>query len=118
MGDKQLIDDIKLFIGISKGYGAQDELITLAIYESKERVLAKLNEYSETEITKIPDRLRFIVRDVAIKRFNRINSEGAVEDSEEGKTFEWDSYLKEYVSTLRSAAIGKVYSGKGVARFI
>lgn len=45
MGDKQLIDDIKLFIGISKGDGAQDELITLAIYESKERVLAKLNEY-------------------------------------------------------------------------
>ncbi|MGO5981499.1 phage head-tail connector protein, partial [Streptococcus pyogenes] len=25
MGDKQLIDDIKLFIGISKGDGAQDE---------------------------------------------------------------------------------------------
>ncbi|HEQ8056616.1 TPA: phage head-tail connector protein [Streptococcus pyogenes] len=110
MGDKQLIDDIKLFIGISKDDGAQDELITLAISES--------NEYSETEITKIPDRLRFIVRDVAIKRFNRINSEGTVEDSEEGKTFKWDSYLKEYESTLRSAAIGKVYSGKGVARFI
>ncbi len=48
-------------------------------------MLAKLNEYSETEITKIPDRLRFIVRDVAIKRFNRINSEGTVEDSEEKK---------------------------------
>lgn len=118
MDKELLLTEVKLFKGISAKDTSQDDLIKLSINESIDRILAKLNDYSDTEMTEIPKRLTFIVRDVAIKRYNRLNSEGTVEDCEEGKTFKWDSYLKEYESTLRSAAIGKVYSGKGVARFI
>ena len=76
-------------------------MIELAINESVDRVLAKLNEFSETELAEVPNRLTFIIRDVAIKRYNRLNSEGASADSEEGRSFNWDKYLDEYETTLK-----------------
>lgn len=118
MDKELLLTEVKIFKGISANDTTQDELINLAIAESIQRILAKLNDYSETEITEVPIRLTFIVRDVAIKRYNRLNSEGAKADSEEGRSFSWDDYLAEYDSTLRNTAYGKRYRGKGVARFI
>lgn len=117
--DKALIlDEVKLFKGISNEDTTQDKLIELAINESIDRVLAKLNEFSEIELTEVPKRLTFIVRDVAIKRYNRLNSEGASADSEEGRSFNWDKYLDEYETTLKSAAVGRNYQAKGMTRFI
>ncbi len=117
--DKALIlEEVKLFKGISDKDTTQDKLIELAINESVDRVLAKLNEFSEDELTEIPNRLTFIVRDVAIKRYNRLNSEGASADSEEGRSFNWDKYLDEYEATLKSAAVGRNYQAKGITRFI
>ena len=114
--DKALIlEEVKLFKGISDKDTTQDKLIEL---ESVDRVLAKLNEFSEDELTEVPNRLTFIIRDVAVKRYNRLNSEGASADSEEGRSFNWDKYLDEYENTLRSAAIGRNYQAKGIARFI
>ncbi|WP_249630409.1 phage head-tail connector protein [Streptococcus uberis] len=118
MDKELLLTEVKIFKGISANDTTQDELINLAIDESIQRILAKLNDYSETEITEVPTRLTFIVRDVAIKRYNRLNSEGTKADSEEGRSFSWDDYLAEYDSTLRNTAYGKRYHGKGVARFI
>ena len=117
--DKALIlEEVKLFKGIPAKDTTQDKLIELAINESVDRVLAKLNEFSEGELTEVPNRLTFIIRDVAIKRYNRLNSEGANADSEEGRSFNWDKYLDEYENTLRSAAIGRNYQARGITRFI
>ena len=117
--DKALIlEEVKLFKGIPAKDTTQDKLIELAINESVDRVLAKLNEFSEDELTEVPNRLTFIIRDVAIKRYNRLNSEGANADSEEGRSFNWDKYLDEYENTLRSAAVGRNYQAKGITRFI
>ncbi|OHX28331.1 hypothetical protein BKX95_00290 [Streptococcus iniae] len=118
MDKNLLLTEVKLFKGIASDDTTQDELIRLAISESIDRVLAKINEYSDDEVVDVPKRLTFVVRDVAIKRFNRLNSEGTTEDSEEGRSFKWDNYLKEYESTIKSIAVGKRYSGKGIARFI
>ena len=50
--DKALIlEEVKLFKGIPAKDTTQDELIELAINESVDRVLAKLNEFSEGEVT-------------------------------------------------------------------
>lgn len=116
MNEQQILDEVKLFKGISDT--AQDELIKLAINESMDRILAKMNEFADKEVLEIPKRLTFIVRDVAIKRYNRLNSEGTKADSEEGRSFSWEDYLAEYESTLKTAAMGRSNQGRGIARFI
>lgn len=118
MDKEKLLKEIKLFVFGAESNDVQDELIKLAITESIERVLSRLNDYSETEISEVPTEITFVVRDVAIKRFNRLNSEGASSDSEEGRSFTWERYLDEYDSTLKRVAQGKYYTGKGIARFL
>lgn len=112
----KILKEIKLLKGVSDT--AQDDLLNLTIKESTERILAFVNRYSETSITEIPNNAAYIVRDVAIKRFNKLNSEGAKADSEEGRTFTWeDSYLSEDdKQTLISLATKR--QARGIARFI
>ena len=90
----EILKEIKLLKGVSDI--AQDDLLNLTIKESTERILAFVNRYSETSITEIPNNAAYIVRDVAVKRFNKLNSEGTKADSEEGRAFTWEnSYLSE-----------------------
>ncbi|MGU7859901.1 phage head-tail connector protein [Streptococcus suis] len=118
MDKTKLKAEIKVYKGITSTDITQDELIDLAIDESIERILAKINDYSERDILDIPDSLTFVVRDVAIKRYNRLNSEGAKADSEEGRSFNWDGYLDEYDTTFRRIALGRRQTGRGITRFI
>ena len=112
----EILEEIKLLKGVSDN--AQDDLLNLTIKESIERILAFVNRYSETSITEIPSNAAYIVRDVAVKRFNKLNSEGAKADSEEGRAFTWeDNYLSEDdKQVLISLATQK--RARGVARFI
>lgn len=115
-----MLDDIKLFLGISDKL--QDDLLTLIIKDSQERILSKINEFAvknETEkLTEIPDDYAYVHRDVAIKRFNKMNSEGATSDSEEGRSFTWESsYLDEYLSLFDTLTKPKIRAGRGIARF-
>ncbi|MBZ2115581.1 phage head-tail connector protein [Streptococcus gordonii] len=116
MDTNEILKEIKLLKGVSDT--AQDDLLNLTIKESVERILAFVNRYSETSITEIPNNATYIVRDVAIKRFNKLNSEGAKSDSEEGRAFTWeDSYLSEDdKQTLISLATKR--QARGIARFI
>lgn len=112
----EILKEIKLLKGVSDT--AQDDLLNLTIKESTERILAFVNRYSESSITEIPNSAAYIVRDVAVKRFNKLNSEGAKADSEEGRAFTWeDNYLSEDdKQVLISLATKK--RARGVARFI
>lgn len=112
----EILKEIKLLKGVSDT--AQDDLLNLTIKESIERILAFINRYSETSITEIPNNAAYIVRDVAVKRFNKLNSEGAKADSEEGRAFTWeDNYLSEDdKQVLISLATRR--RARGVARFI
>ena len=112
----EILKEVKLLKGVSDT--AQDDLLNLTIKESIERILAFVNRYSETSITEIPNNAAYIVRDVAVKRFNKLNSEGAKADSEEGRAFTWeDNYLSEDdKQVLISLATKK--RARGVAHFI
>nr|DAL00100.1 MAG TPA: PORTAL PROTEIN, 15 PROTEIN, HEAD PROTEIN, VIRAL INFECTION, TAILED.2A [Caudoviricetes sp.]DAL03842.1 MAG TPA: PORTAL PROTEIN, 15 PROTEIN, HEAD PROTEIN, VIRAL INFECTION, TAILED.2A [Caudoviricetes sp.]DAX18930.1 MAG TPA: PORTAL PROTEIN, 15 PROTEIN, HEAD PROTEIN, VIRAL INFECTION, TAILED.2A [Bacteriophage sp.] len=112
----EILKEIKLLKGVSDN--AQDDLLNLTIKESTERILAFVNRYSETSITEIPNNAAYIVRDVAVKRFNKLNSEGTKADSEEGRAFTWeDNYLSEDdKQVLMSLATKK--RARGIARFI
>lgn len=112
----EILKEIKLLKGVSDT--AQDDLLNLTIKESIERILAFVNRYSETSITEIPNNAAYIVRDVAVKRFNKLNSEGTKADSEEGRAFTWeDNYLSEDDKQVLISLATK-RRARGVARFI
>ncbi|MBP2621127.1 hypothetical protein DHL47_07325 [Streptococcus panodentis] len=116
MDTSEILKEIKLLKGVSDT--AQDDLLNLTIKESTERILAFVNRYSDTSVTEIPNTAGYIVRDVAIKRFNKLNSEGAKADSEEGRSFTWEGdYLTEDDrQVLMSLATKR--RARGIARFI
>ncbi|MDT2737955.1 phage head-tail connector protein [Enterococcus pseudoavium] len=116
-----MLDDIKLLLGI--GDGKQDALLGLLISESEKRVLTVLNQYASqnetAELDSIPEKFDYIIRDVTIKRFNKINSEGASADSEEGRSYTWEkSFLDEYLALFDQFTKPKKTAGKGIARWI
>lgn len=114
-----LLDDVKLLKGITDEL--QDNLLALIIDESEERVLGYINAGRTEKLEVIPGELNYIIRDVAIKRFNRLNSEGATKDSEEGRSFEWQSsYLDEYATVLdryKDPAVAPDQTRRGSVRF-
>lgn len=116
-----MLDDIKLLLGISDD--EQEALLELLINESENRILAVLNQYASqnetAELDSIPAKFDYIIRDVTIKRFNKINSEGTTSDSEEGRSFNWEkSYLDEYLSLFDQYTKPKKTAGKGITRWI
>lgn len=116
-----MIDEIKLFIGIDDEL--QDELLELIIKDSEERIVATINRYSmkngTEKITTIPNEFTYIHRDVSIKRFNKMNSEGAESDSEEGRSYTWEkSYLDEYLDIFDEYTKPKVQAGTGIVRWV
>lgn len=94
-----LLEEIKLLKGIQDN--VQDDLLILIISESEQRILGYINSIRSEPMDVLPDELDYIVRDVSIKRFNKIDSEGTVKDSEEGRSLDWEkSYLDEYTHIL------------------
>lgn len=116
-----MLEKIKLFLGVSDDI--QDELLEALIEDSEERILASLNQFASKngtdEIKEIPDKFAYIQRDVTIKRFNKMNREGASADSEEGRSYTWEkSYLDEYLSLFDEHTKPKKIAGKGIARWL
>ena len=112
-----ILEEVKLLKGIPKEDTVQDELLNLIIEDSEERILAFVNIHSDTTIDSLPRSVDYIVRDVAIKRYNKLNSEGATSDSEDGRSFTWEQdYLSGYEEILANLVQNK--RPKGVARFI
>lgn len=116
-----MLEEIKLLLGI--GDDLQDTLLTLVIKDSEQRILSVLNQFATKNGTDkqkgIPEELTYIHRDVAIKRFNKLNSEGAAADSEEGRSYTWESsYLNEYLEILDEYTKPNIRAGKGIVRFI
>lgn len=91
----EMLHEIKLFKGIKDNI--QDNLLQLIIKESQQRILAHINSRRKEHLEEIPDALDFVVRDVSIFRFNKIDAEGTDKNSQEGISLDWKkSYLDEY----------------------
>lgn len=116
-----LLKEIKLFKGISDDI--QDDLLLLIIKETKQRVLAYANKGREKPLANVPEGIAFVVRDISIARFNKINNEGATANREEGQSFTWQtSYLEEYKDIIEDywdRESTQLFSGgDGIARWI
>jgi len=98
-----ILEELKTLKGIKDN--EQDELLELIISDSESRILSRMNLYREKdeEIKEIPEKLRYVTRDVSVKRFNKLNSEGTSKHDEEGQSFTWESgYLDEHLDVLDS----------------
>lgn len=112
-----ILDEVKLLKGIPLEDTVQDNLLNLIIKDSEERILAFVNLHSTTPLGALPESVNYIVRDVAVKRYNKLNSEGATSDSEEGRSFSWESnYLSGYEEILANLVVNK--RSRGIAHFI
>lgn len=66
----------------TKASDSQVKLIENIVEITKDKLLAMLPK----EVQDIPQRLEFVVIEVAIKRFNRIGSEGMSQESVDGRS--------------------------------
>ena len=86
------LENVKLLLSINDN--VQDELLKRIIDNTEKRLISLLPSDMET----IPDRLEYIVEEVAVKRFNRVGAEGMTKESIDGRsnTFQsndFDEYM-------------------------
>lgn len=109
------LKEVKVLLGLKDTL--QDELLLLILGDSAARILARINlDNQDKRVLLVPDNLMWVLREVAIKRFNRIGSEGMLSDSEEGKSIAWEGNELESYLPMLDAVITK-RSGRGIARF-
>lgn len=95
----EMLEEIKLLKGISDN--AQNQVLELIINESEKRLLTYINKGRDEKLKSVPEEIDYIQRDVAIARFNRLDSEGTKKHMREGETFDWEDYLsKNHYDTL------------------
>lgn len=112
-----MVEEVKLYKGIMDS--VQDPLLNLIVSESMKRILIHINSRKANKLNEIPEELDFIVRDVSIKRFNKIDSEGTNSNSQEGLTLNWEKgYLDEYESILAGYYDNEEEGRKGSIKFI
>lgn len=103
-----MLSEVKLLLGIEDT--SRDSLLELLISTAKARLKTLLGGVEP------PDSLSYIVRDVAIIRFNKIGSEGVDSHTVEGEsmTFTEDDFIQfkdeiqAFLDTQKESARGKV----------
>ena len=90
-----LLNRVKILLGISEN----DELVNEIIELTKDKILNYINK------TELPFELEFVLVELAIKRYNRIGSEGIASESVDGKSVSYEDvfenykpYLDDYIS--------------------
>lgn len=86
------LENVKLLLSINDN--VQDELLKRIIDNTEKRLISLL----PVDIEEVPDRLEYIVEEVAVKRFNRVGAEGMTTESVDGRsnTFQandFDEYM-------------------------
>lgn len=94
-----LLDSIKLRIGIEDN--KQDNLINDIVADVQARVLAYINQDGAVQ-SALPAGLDFVIKDIAIRIYNKIGDEGKESSSEGNVSNTWDTPadLSEYYDVL------------------
>lgn len=88
-----MLEIVKLYLGIKDTL--QDELLEQIIKDTTASVQSYINE------DYLPEQFQYVVREVAIVRYNRIGSEGISQETEEGRSATYGTDpLSPYHSTL------------------
>lgn len=87
-----VLENVKKLLSINDD--KQDELLEIIISNTEKRLISLL----PVDIEQVPDRLEYIVEEVAVKRFNRVGAEGMTQESVDGRSNtlqnnDFDEYL-------------------------
>lgn len=106
-----LLSNLKLMLDIA---GADlDAKLSLIIDQSNDKLLARL---PNTEA--VPEELEYIVLELAVIRFNRINNEGMASYSQEGESISYGSDIAEFESDIQAWLNKQEDNRIGVVRFL
>lgn len=89
--NEELIKDLKVILDIDSTDPSSDDLLNLVVKRTKQRLLAKIKKGPDETV---PNQLEYILFEVSVRRFNRINNEGMKSYSEDGEnvTFNEDDF--------------------------
>ena len=104
------LDNVKLLLSINDN--VQDELLKRIIDNTEKRLISLL----PIGIEEVPDRLEYIVEEVAVKRFNRVGAEAMSSESVDGRssTFQANDF-DEYMDVIDALyPKSRAQKGRGV----
>lgn len=108
-----MLNELKTMLGIAAEETDLDEKLTLIIRLATSRLKVLLGNVEP------PEELQYIILEVAIKRFNKIGSEGFENHSVEGESFSFSNKdFKEYEADIQSWLDSQKEVEKGKVRFI
>lgn len=89
--NEELIKDLKVILDIDSTDSSSDDLLNLVVKRTKQRLLTKIKKGPDETV---PNQLEYILFEVSVRRFNRINNEGMKSYSEDGEnvTFNEDDF--------------------------
>ncbi|WGI18559.1 phage head-tail connector protein [Latilactobacillus sakei] len=98
MGDTEILKSIKLRIGIDDNL--QDELLMDIIADANAMVLGYINQDGNLAFV-VPADASWVIKDVAVKMFNRIGDEGKTSSGEGNVSNAWETIdLSQYADAL------------------
>lgn len=108
------IEKIKLLLSISDD--KQDKLLELLVEDNEARLLSYVNQ-DGGNLSKFPDELSWLLREITVRRFNRIGDEGKKSSSESDVSATWsDDDVADYAAYLNRYR--KKSTGNGIMRLI
>lgn len=108
-----MLNELKLLLGIASDDTSKDDLLKLIISAVTARLKVLLGGVQP------PDSLDYVVREVAVVRFNKIGSEGMSSHSVEGESITFnDSDFSGYMDDIQAFLETHKESAKGRVRFL
>lgn len=105
---------VKLLVSITDT--KQDNLLNLLLDDSEARLLSYINQ-DGNNVTTFPSEMSWLLREIPIRRFNRIGDEGKKSSGESDVTATWsDDDVADYAAYL--SKYRKKKGGNGIARFV
>ena len=109
MSTSTVLSDVKLLLGLK----TEDDKLDAIVRLTESRLKALLS------VKTVPEELEYIVTEVAIKRFNRIGSEGVQSHSVEGESMSFnDDDFSSFSSEIQSWRDEQANQNKGRVRFL
>lgn len=105
---------IYTMLGLDATDEQAQEKVKAIVGLTEERLLSLLGA------EEVPDRLQYIVTEVAIMRYNRIGSEGTSSHAVEGETMSWNrnSDFDDFMDDINAYLAEQDTSNRGKLRFI
>ena len=108
-----MLNDIKLMLGIAADDADRDSLLKLIISSATARLATLLGGMEP------PENLDYIITEVAIRRFNRIGSEGMESHTVEGESISFsDSDFAGFEDDIQAFLDTQKESARGRVRFL